>query len=237
MLPRLISTASGAYAGGGTSDVSWSHNISQIGKNRLFVLGGAAVETGGEQNPEEINVSYVQDAAAYGLRFDPVGGDGNSQEFGSGAFYWLDNVLPTTFGNKTVGINCKDSPKYAERHRGCSAYFTNVRQQAPEAKGRSVGSSGGRSVSITTLTPNALVIAMYASRNGIPSPTWGGGVAQIAYSDGNPGVGVYLAFMVKGTPGEVTITANATNPEDNALIVAAFAPAKDQGGGFLPQFM
>lgn len=231
MIPRLISASNGAYSNGGTSDVSWTHNIEATGINRLFIVAGANVETGGEQNPEEINVAYVGGASAYGTRFD-AGGDGNSQEFGSGAYYWLNNTLPAAFGNQTVGTNAKDSPKYAERHRGVSAYFANVRQQAPEASGRDVSNTNStRSVTITTLTPNALVVAMYANRNGIPSPTWGGtvSVTQICTNDGSPGVGLYLAYLVKAAPGSLTITASATNPEDNALIVAAWAPAKDRG--------
>lgn len=230
MRPMLVNYGgAGSYTNGGTSDVAWYHDITAIGRDRLFVVAGAAREEGGEQNPEEPNVAYVTGQTQYGTRFDP-GGDGNSQEFGSGAYYWLNSQLSqTVFGSTYCGVNFKDSPKYAEKHRGCSAYFRGVKQQDREAYSRQTGVGGTRSVTINVLSQNSLVVAMYAWRVGFQN-YWGGTVSQIIVNRGDNALGIALAYAVANT-GSFTVTAWADNPEDNALIVAAWAPAPDNSVG------
>jgi hypothetical protein len=227
MRPMLVSSNWGNYTGGGTADVYWYHDLAAIGRNRLLIVAGAAREEGGEQNPEEPNVGVVSGATQYGNWFFP-GEAGNSQEFGSQAYFWRNHELPAP-GNTYMGVNFKDSPKYAEKHRGCSAYFMNVKQQAQESYGRDVGNGGSRSVTVSVLSENSLVVAMYAWRVGF-AETWGGSVTPIVTNRGDNALGISLAYAI-ANKGSFTVTATAGNPEDNALLVAVFAPSPDTSTG------
>lgn len=223
MTPLLRASAASGLGGTG-GDITWSMTIPDLGKNGLIVIAGIGREEGGETNPEEINVCYFN--GVYLTRIL----DANINETGTGMYYLQYPNIPAA-GTYTAGINFKDSPKQAEKKRGVSAAFSNIRIQAPEASNATTGSGSPRSNSITPTTNNALVLGSWGWRVGFAN-SWSG-LTEIVTSRGDNSAGISLGYTVKAPPGAVSVTASATNPEDNGLVLAAFAPAKDQGGFLL----
>ena len=228
MRPILDSYAASGLGGTG-GDITWSHEIlGNLGKNGAMFIAGMGAETGGEQNPEEINVCYivVSGTPRYFTRI----ADANNSETGSGLYVLQGSSVPPP-GIYTCGINFKDSPKQAERKRGVSAAFRNVLNQSAEASGSDAGTNSPRAVNLTPISKNALVVASWGWRVGF-AETWGWGTPIVTSRGDNSG-GITLAYSVVTTPALQSISCGATNPESNGMVAAAFKPSKDQGGGFI----
>lgn len=213
MVPQLQASASSALGGTGSSDLNWNMTIPNLGKNGLIIISWLGKEEAGEENPEEINA----------VSFNGVGMtiiEANENQMGSGFAYLTGSQIPPA-GTYACHLNFQDSPKQAEKKRGASAAFTNVKDQAPEAQQVSTGTTAPRSLNLTPLTSNALVVASWGWSNGY-AETWGWGT-KITASRGDGTAGASLAYAVIATPALQAISCNATDPGTNGMASASFA--------------
>jgi hypothetical protein len=232
LLPVLDASAQGYSTN--DNDFQWTHTFGRpIGRNGLIIIAGTGQETGGEENPEEINVIYF---------IHPINGwtaatkiaDANIQESGYSLYSIKYSELPAGTTSVVIGINYKDNPKTPNVCRGISASFRNVKDQVREAHSegtRQDGNGGHRPATITTLTYKALVIGYFGERTAvsfsdISSPAF----SLIRKNEGGENNGYQgLYYRTVNTPGSVTFEINPTNPEANAVFVVAFEAAN--GGG------
>lgn len=221
MRPILDSYAASGL-GGVSGDLAWQITIGNLGKNGLIAIAWLGREEGGEQNPEEIN------AVSFNGINCPIIREENNQETGHGMAILRGASLPGP-GTYTVSLNFQDSPKQAEKKRGVVAAFRNIRDETYEAINGSAGASGARSAPVTTLTPNALVIASFGWRVGF-AETWSGGMTPIVTSRGDNSAGVSLAYAIKEVPGLITPSCDAGNTESDGMVAAVYKPAKDRAG-------
>lgn len=223
MVPQLQASAASGLGGTG-GDLSWNMTIPNLGKNGLIIIAWLGREEGGEQSPEEINAVYFNGVQC------TIGQEANRNETGSGFAYLTGASIPAA-GTYACVLNFQDNPKQAEKKRGVSAAFTNVKSQAPEVTTQATGSGGSPSVAITPLTNNALVIASWGWRVGFAETwTWG---TSIVTSRGDNSAGISLAYSVIATPAAQTVSVGATNPEDWGLAVGSFAMQSQQRGQIL----
>lgn len=213
MIPQLVASAASGLGGTGSSDISCNLTIPNLGKNGLIVIAWVGAETGGEASPEEISVTSFNGQNADGYV------EANRNETGGGLSYFYGSKIPAA-GTYAAVASFQDAPKQAERKRMIVAAFTGVKPQAPETTSQATGSGGPRSLFITPLTVNALVIASWSWRIGFVE-TWGWGIPIVtSRADGLSGVS--LSYSVISTPIIQNVSCNATNPEDNGLAAASF---------------
>lgn len=223
MIPQLQASAASGLGGTG-GDIQVNITIPNLGRYGLVVIGWVGAETGGETNPEEINVTYFNGQYADGYI------EANTNETGGGFSYFYGSKIPAA-GTYLCGANFQDSPKQAERKRIVVAAFSNVKSQVPEITQTATGSGSPRSLSITPLTSSALVIASWSWRTGF-AQTWGWGT-EIVTSRGDNSSGVSFAYAVIETPAAQSVSISATNPEDNGLAAGAFAMQSTPAGQIL----
>ena len=224
-LPDSIASGTGSVA---SENVSWNHTIGNLGKTGLIVISWLGAETGGEQNPEEINQVTFNGVVCEIVR------EANRNETGAGMAILRGANIPPA-GTYVVNLNFQDSPKQAERKRGVSAAFKYIKDQYPEAvnSGTFSGSpsSQGAPIPITPLTNNALVVGTFGQRTGL-SFSWSG-LTELVTNRADNGGGVSIAYLVVPTPATQNVNVFATNPEDCGLVLASFPFQRVSGGQIL----
>ncbi len=218
MLAAPESTSS-AHSGSQTNEnLSWTHVLGSGVK--LIVVGGIGKETGGEQNPEEINTITFNGVS---MTKHPSG-DANNDQTGV-SFYYLTGANIPVAGSYTVNINYKDSPKYPNAKAGVCASWRTIKNAAPEAYGVRVQSNGSPDPAVTliTLTGGALLVAVYGVRTGEPIIFTQGVDMQVeSPNNGGEDTAVAIGARIISAPASVTVTVDPNNPESNGLLVAAF---------------
>lgn len=229
-MPAQLESTSASGLGGTGGDLSWSHTIGNLGSNGLILVAGIGREESGEQNPEHINAVYFN-----GIAMTPVAESGDGET--AGELWELHGVQVPAAGTYTVTINYSDSPKQAEKKRGVCAAFRNVFAQAAEASNQMATSSGGnQSLSITPLTPNALVVAAHWWRVGFVESSYAAGFTQAVVNRGDNAAGVSLYYKNVTVPASTSFNVDAGNTESQGILMGAFRSTK-RGGGFLAHFM
>src|SRR5579859_6350492 len=115
--------------------------------------------------------------------------------------------------------------------------FTKIKNQNVEASAHTnAQGTSPLSVSVTTLSKNALVIVGYANQNAQP-PTFSTG--ETTGFDKTVGAAedseCYGGYRTLTTAGSTTSTLTATNPQSEVLLIASFASTQS-GGGFFAFF-
>lgn len=218
MRPVLDSTSS-TTAGGGSSTLSWSHTLGSLGSNGLIIVVGIGEETGSDQNPEEVSGITFN-----GVAMTRINDEANINQHGSSMYELHGSSVPVA-GTYTVTVTYKGSGT-PDTRLGMCASFRNVYNQAVEASDRSTGDPGSspRTVSVTTISRNALVVSYWSQRTINSYSLNTGQTEAVAVNQGSTGRGS-LYYEVVTTQGVSTLSISPSNPESNSMVIAAFKPA------------
>lgn len=227
-MPAIIDSTSVSGLGGtGSENLGWTHNIGSVGMNGLIVVAAVGREQSGEENPEEINQITFNGVVMPFLQ-------ANLSQTGVAVGFLYGANIPVA-GAYNVNVNYKDSPKQAEYKRGVCAVFRNVFNQNYEAQIVTTHSGNGTSTALSTLTNNALLLAIYGWRVGFVQSNVAGGLDEVVTNRGDNQAGITIYKKIVPIPASTTVTFDAVNPEDNGLILTSWRASK-AGGGLIGSF-
>ena len=222
-MSAVLESTSYAHSGSQTNEnLDWTHTLGDLGSRGLIIVGAVGKETGGEENPEEVNQILFNGVACTLL-------EANREQSGFAVGYLLASNIPVA-GVYNVRINFHDSPKYPNAKKGFVMAFRGLKNEAPEATNSNTQASGNMTLPITSLTKNALLVGMYGHRTGnsysfttdqtiaVDVPNTGG--------ENTGAVGFYKNIVVPTTD---NITVNPSNSESEAIIALVFATRKEAG--------
>ena len=232
LLPTLDAYATGYSTD--DNDFQWTHTFgAPIGRNGLLIVGATGQETGGEHDPEEINVIYFMHPINGWTGMTKIA-DANSQESGYSLYAIKYSQLPAGTTSVVVGINYKSNPATPDVCRGISASFRNVKDQVCEAHSENTlgdGNGGNRTAIVTPLTYKALVVGFFGERTAVSfseasSPAFTA-ITTNTGGENNGYLGMY--YRVVNTPAATTFKINPVNPEVNGIFAASFEAANSGG--------
>jgi|SRR6185312_10887015 len=211
-----------------SSSLSWSHTLGSLGGSGLIIVG---VE--GETTTSNYGNSIVSGVTFNGVSMTKVVENGNNG--GSNAVHvslWeLHGSNVPGAGSYTVSVSYTGAT--ISQAAGALS-FKNVLPQTAEASSSvSLNGNSSPSDSVTTLTPNALLVSIYGSQN---TPVATSSTSDTEGFHSIPGTaeqsecdGFYRTVVL---PASSTVTLSAANPEAEAMVTASFATAQST---FFPQ--
>lgn len=231
-MAAVFDQASSATNNASASSITWSHVQGNLGGTGLIVVGvGGRSTVSGYANGVVSSVTYN------GISMTKVQENGNNG--GSNATHvslWeLHGSSVPVAGTYTVVATYTGA--IASQASGAMS-FKNVQPKVAEASTSTNGNGATTlSTTLTTLTPNALLVTIYGSQNSTAynSSSTGdtlGFSAQVAASNGETD-GLYRTVTI---PASSTTTLSVTNPEAEAMCTASFATIS-AGGAFLFNFL
>ncbi len=209
-----------ATAGNGTgaSSLTFNMTIGSLGGTGLIVvIAEGETIAGGSSNQDITGITFN------GISMTLVTQDKNTAAHScSVAMYKLTGTNIPGAGTYSVVVSYTNASN-ASQAAVCMS-FKGVKNQAAEANNHiNANGTTSFSVSLTTLTNNALVIAGYGNQNGgSPSFTTG----ELGNFVAQPGSGensiAFAGYRTVVTPALTTTTVSVTNPEAEALLLASF---------------
>lgn len=227
MQPRFDAVSSARSGSDGTT-LSWNHTLVG-GKNKaIFVFLGAEWFTG----PSNPFTSVTFNGIAMTLIYQNAATGGSHHAWEQLWALWGDANVPVP---GTYTISASHPGPNSKSRCGIGISFSNLRPITFEALQQATGSSGtSLSLSITTLTGRALVVAGYYSQNGT-TVAWTSPMieaAEIGTGVGEESV-LSVAYRVVDVPGAITVEAGVSNPESEVLIALAWPFFKNSANQIL----
>lgn len=228
----VFDSQSSLHNGSGGTSISFSHTLGNLGSTGLIIVGAVGEDTSGTgQTGQRITgITYNGVAMTLVVSDESISGGSHST---SVAMYALRGTSVPVAGTYTVTVSYAGS--HEARAAGCMS-FKNVKNQAAEATASiNAAATDPLSTNITPISANAVLVMVYGNQNDM-SPVWSAGETQsfLAVSTGGEAVGLLGGYKLVATPASTTVTANPSNPESEALVVAAFAPSLEGAGGMIP---
>ena len=153
MIPAFDAVSSAAL--GSTGSLSWSHSLGALGSNGVIVVG---IETKNGGN----NISGV---TFNGIAMTPVVSDGAGVTYGT--LFELHGIAVPPTGVYTIVATFSGWSGGAHGSAGGCISFKNIKNQNAEASAlTNGGSTRPISQNITTISINALVVAIYGDADG-----------------------------------------------------------------------
>lgn len=209
----------------GTSDLSWTHTLGNLGATGLITV---VVEVENSSN-------NITGATFNGVAMTLVVTDGAAGTGGNFTnLYELHGANVPAAGNYTVTATFSAFDGSQNSRAAGAMSFGGIKAQVAEATASVNGNATSPlAVNITTVTPNALVVAGYGNQNGtVPSFSTG----EIDKFDAIPASGEQSiatgAYKTVVAPGATSTSLTVSNPEAEALVLASFAIALDVSGDF-----
>ena len=208
--------------GSSGSSLSWSHKIGQVGTTGLLVVGLTAeyIPNGG---------AGVTGVTFNSISLTKIGSISEQSSHNTFIELWAlwGSTLPQ---NGTYTITASWGGNSNSRTAGAMSFF-GVKAQTAEATATKGTNTGDYTLTapITTLTNNALLIAIYGSQNNATTYPGSGQIeewSQGASSENSINEG---SFKVVPLAGLNQMQCSMANAEGAGLVVASFAPSPANG--------
>lgn len=223
MAIALDATATG-FINNSTSAATWSHTCT--GTDRVLLVSLTIENTSGTGTPSAT-------ATYNGVSMTKIAE--RSLTGSCAVFFYLAN--PAT-GANTVSIQSSTSGTAAYKY-GASLSYTGVDQTTPIDAQSTVdaNNSTSQSVSVTTVTANALVIGTYASLQGVTFATaTAPNVVRVQFA-GDGYTGILDHGAVTASPGSVSVAWTFPGARDPSRMAYALRPVAAPTNGNMLMFM
>lgn len=207
------------------NSVSFNLTIGNLGLNGLVVVGAVGKALGINQTAQRITGITFNGVAMTLVASDERTADGTNSC--SVALYELHGASLPVAGTYTVVVTYAGTPSTVAWAGMGALSFTGAKRTTAEATATTnAHASGAVSQNILTISNNALVIVIYGSQNENVFISFSTGeTLEFNEHSGSGEKGTAVgAYKIVATPATVMTTINVNNPEDEAMVLAAFSP-------------
>ena len=217
-----VNATIGSGEGQGGTSLTFSHTLNAA-SNRIVVVGAGLDDAGDAFDIDSVTYNGIN--LTFKVSIDTGTGAGSE------IWYLLEADLPAD-GAHDIVISY---PATITRKSGISVVLEGAKQEAPEASGTDTATTTTEvSASITTLSDNAMIVALASAATGGDWTPGSGETEQLEVDSGTSHTSA-LNTKILVSAGATTMAPTYSASSKKALTAAAFAPFVAAAGGLTPR--